>query len=91
MRSPVWILLSGIMVSCAGASATQEQQQAAERRLLAPYLRDTEVSCGELLVEIQAYATYVEILAFPDRNGADLVDECRCRQRQPQLDMRSAR
>src|SRR3546814_15140027 len=30
---------------------------------------------GQLLVEIQAYAAYVEILAFPYRDGADLVDE----------------
>jgi len=52
MRNAVWIVLSGFVVSCTGAPATPEQRQAAESRLLAPFLRNTEVGCSELVVEM---------------------------------------
>ena len=40
------------LLGCAATSATPEQQLAAERRLLAPFLRETEVGCSELTVEL---------------------------------------
>ena len=40
------------LTGCAGVPATAEQRLAAEQRLLAPYLRDTEVGCSELRVEL---------------------------------------
>ena len=52
MRNAAWIVMSCLVVACAGGPATQEQRDAAERRLLAPFLRGTEVGCGELFVEM---------------------------------------
>src|SRR5688572_13512500 len=60
MKNAVWsMLLSPLVVACAGAPATPEQRAAAEARLLAPFLRDTEVECSELVVEMTGnfYAT----------------------------------
>ncbi|MBM4062534.1 MAG: hypothetical protein FJ265_15765 [Planctomycetes bacterium] len=44
----VWLCLAG---ACGSTPATPEQQRAAEQRLLAPFLRDVEVGCRELVVE----------------------------------------
>ena len=45
-------LLGWLAAGCAAPPATTEQQNQAERRLLAPFLQPTEVGCAELLVEI---------------------------------------
>lgn len=49
-----WGLLPLLAACGAAASATvsDEQRLLAERRLLAPFLADREIGCGELLVEI---------------------------------------
>jgi hypothetical protein len=52
MQAPAMFLLVIGLAGCAGVPATPEQRQVAEQRLLAPYLRDTEVGCTELLVEL---------------------------------------
>ena len=52
MRNAAWIVMSALVVACASAPATQEQREVVERRLLAPFLRSTEVGCGELFVEM---------------------------------------
>jgi hypothetical protein len=54
MRNTVSIVMSGLLAACASAPATQEQRETAEQRLLAPFLRDTQVECGELVVEMTA-------------------------------------
>lgn len=50
-RSVVPALVLGV-AACAGGPVSTEQRQAAEQRLLAPFLRATEVGCSELLVEL---------------------------------------
>ncbi len=45
------IVLSVAAAACASTPATPEQQHAEQQRLLAPFLRGTEVGCGELLIE----------------------------------------
>jgi len=47
----VWIGLVAAACSSPGTMATPEQRAQEERRLLAPYLADREVGCGELVVE----------------------------------------
>ena len=52
MRNAVSIPFLTLLAACAGAPATPEQKAAAEERLMTPFLRDTQVECGELLVEM---------------------------------------
>jgi hypothetical protein len=47
-------LVLSALAACASGPATPEQREAAELRLLAPYLRSTEVGCAELVVEMTA-------------------------------------
>ncbi len=47
-----WISLCAVVAACAAPEATPEERRAAEERLLAPFLVDREVGCGELLVEL---------------------------------------
>lgn len=48
-----WIgLTAAVLAACAATEATPEERRAAEERLLAPFLADREVGCGELLVEL---------------------------------------
>ena len=72
MRNAVPIVMSVLLAACSGAPATQEQREAAERRLLEPYLRDTQVECGELLVEMTGnfYATLSQPAVDPQAHTA---------------------
>jgi hypothetical protein len=45
-------LLLAWLPACGSAPATPEQRAQEERRLLAPFLAEREVGCGELLVEL---------------------------------------
>jgi len=83
MKNAVLLLLiSLLIVACAGAPATPEQREVAERGLLAPFLRDTEVECGELLVEMTGnfYATLSQPAVDPavhatrKERGADFTE-----------------
>ncbi|MCK5942648.1 MAG: hypothetical protein KAI24_11800 [Planctomycetes bacterium] len=48
-----WAVAAALLLgACAGAPASPEQQQLAERRLLSPYLQNRTVACNELVVEI---------------------------------------
>ncbi|MBX3461873.1 MAG: hypothetical protein KF830_01770 [Planctomycetes bacterium] len=46
------ILCAAGLAACAGPPATPEQRRLGEQRLLAPFLRDAEVGCGELAIDI---------------------------------------
>jgi len=68
-------VFGGVMVAIAGcaapATATPEQQEQHEQRLLAPFLLPREVGCGELLVELTGN--------FHDNVGQPAVDQQRHR------------
>ena len=47
-----WVFAALWAAGCSGTPATPEQRRLAEARLLEPFLRDAEVGCNELAVEI---------------------------------------
>lgn len=51
-RTAAGLFLAGVFAACAGTSATVEQRERAEQRLLAPLLRGGEVGCGELTIDV---------------------------------------
>lgn len=52
MRKTTSIGLTMLVAACAGTPATPEQQRLAERRLLEPFVKDVQVGCNELVVEL---------------------------------------
>lgn len=82
MRFPVRISAVLVLAACAAPPATPEQRQAAEARLLAPFLVATEVGCSELVIELTGNfhgnvgqpAIDVKAHAARKERGADWID-----------------
>lgn len=54
MRNLACLSFFALAAACGSTPATPEQRRLAEERLLAPYLRDVQIGCSELLVEMTA-------------------------------------